>query len=122
MLSLCCPQVKRIHEYKRQLLNCLHIIHRYNEIKRNPDAGHVPRVVMFGGKAAPGYAMAKLIIKLINSVGKMCNEDPVVSQYLKVVYFENYRVSLAEKIIPAVDLSEQVRQFAWFLLVAFDTC
>lgn len=101
-------QVKRIHEYKRQLLNCMHVIHRYNEIKRNPNAGHVPRTVFFGGKAAPGYAMAKLIIKLINSVGKACNEDPVVSQYLKVVFFENYRVSLGEKIFPAADLSEQI--------------
>ena len=102
-------QVKRIHEYKRQLLNVLHVIHRYNEIKRNPNAGWVPRTVMFGGKAAPGYHMAKLIIKLINSVGKMCNNDPVVGQYLKVVYFENYRVSLGEKIFPGADLSEQVR-------------
>lgn len=74
---------------------------------------------MFGGKAAPGYAMAKLIIKLINSVGKMCNEDPVVSQCLKVVYFENYRVSLAEKIIPAVDLSEQVRALVHFWLSSY---
>ncbi|KNC86574.1 glycogen phosphorylase [Sphaeroforma arctica JP610] len=100
--------VKRIHEYKRQLLNVLHMITRYNEIKANPDKEFTPRTVMFGGKCAPGYEMAKRIIKLINNVADKCNNDPAVSKYLKVVYFENYRVSLAEKIIPAVDLSEQI--------------
>ncbi|KAH9375028.1 hypothetical protein HPB48_020269 [Haemaphysalis longicornis] len=91
-------QVKRIHEYKRQLLNCLHIITLYNRIKANPTAPFVPRTIMVGGKAAPGYHIAKQIIKLIIAVGNV----------LKVLYLENYRVSLAEKIIPAADLSEQI--------------
>eukprot|EP00124_Ichthyophonus_hoferi_P001224 Ihof_evm4s59 gene=Ihof_evmTU4s59 len=101
-------QVKRIHEYKRQLLNVLHIITMYNDIKRNPNAQWVPRTIMFGGKAAPGYYMAKLIIKLINNIGKKVNNDPVVGKYLKVVYFENYRVSLGERVYPAADISEQI--------------
>ncbi|XP_064621871.1 glycogen phosphorylase, muscle form-like isoform X2 [Lineus longissimus] len=101
-------QVKRIHEYKRQLLNALHIIVLYNRIKANPNAEMIARTVMIGGKAAPGYHMAKLIIKLINSIGRIVNTDPIVGLKLKVVYLENYRVSLAEKIIPAADLSEQI--------------
>jgi len=101
-------QVKRIHEYKRQLLNCLHIITMYNRIKRNPTGQFVPRTVMVGGKAAPGYHMAKQIIKLICSVGNVINNDPTIGDKLKVIYLENYRVTLAEKIVPAADLSEQI--------------
>ncbi|XP_049764268.1 glycogen phosphorylase [Schistocerca cancellata] len=101
-------QVKRIHEYKRQLLNCLHIITMYNRIKRNPNVKISPRTIMIGGKAAPGYYMAKKIIKLICSVGNIVNNDPVIGDKLKVIFLENYRVTLAERIMPAADLSEQI--------------
>lgn len=101
-------QVKRIHEYKRQLLNCFHMITLYNRLKKNPNMAFVPRTIMVGGKAAPGYHMAKLIIKLINNVGRTVNNDPIIGDRLKIVYLENYRVSLAEKIIPAADLSQQI--------------
>ncbi|KAM7542914.1 hypothetical protein Aperf_G00000018381 [Anoplocephala perfoliata] len=101
-------QVKRIHEYKRQLLNCFHVIARYNKIKENPNIEMIPRTVMIGGKAAPGYHMAKLIIKLINSVGDVINNDPAVRGKLKLIFLENYRVSLAEKIFPAAELSQQI--------------
>jgi len=101
-------QTKRIHEYKRQLLNVLHVITRYNRIKANPGINLAPRTVIFGGKAAPSYYMAKLIIELINSVGCVVNNDPVVGKLLKVVFLGNYNVSLAELIFPAADLSEQI--------------
>jgi len=101
-------QVKRLHEYKRQLLNVLHVVALYNRIKADPSYPVVPRTFIFGGKAAPGYAMAKMIIKLINSVGEVVNHDLDVRGRLSVVFLKNYRVSLAERIFPAADLSEQI--------------
>jgi starch phosphorylase len=106
--SLFDVQVKRIHEYKRQLLNALHIITLYNRLKDNPHRDALPRTVVLAGKAAPGYAMAKLIIRLINAVGDVVNADPAVRDRLSVAFLADYRVSLAEQIFPGAELSEQI--------------
>ncbi len=101
-------QVKRIHEYKRQHLNLLHIVTLYNRLKQNPNLDITPRTFVFGGKAAPGYFMAKLIIKLINSVGEIINNDPQVNGFMRVVFYPNFSVKSAQSIYPAADLSEQI--------------
>ena len=101
-------QVKRIHEYKRQLLNVLHVIHLYDRIKQGDTADWVPRAILIGGKAAPGYAMAKLIIKLVNNVATVINHDPQVGNLLKMVFLPNYNVSAMEIICAGTDLSEQI--------------
>jgi starch phosphorylase len=101
-------QIKRMHEYKRQLLNVLHVVHQYLRMKEDPAYRPVPRAYLFGGKAAPGYAMAKWVIKLINSVADVVNADGDVRHRIKVVFLRNYRVSLAERIFPAADVSEQI--------------
>ena len=101
-------QVKRIHEYKRQLLNTLHCIHLYDRIKRGETEGLTPRCVLIGGKAAPGYHLAKLIVKLINNVASVVNSDPATEGLLRMVFFPNYRVSAMEIICPGTDLSEQI--------------
>jgi starch phosphorylase len=106
--SLFDVQVKRLHEYKRQHLNVLHILSLYLRLQREPDADVPARTFIFGAKAAPGYAMAKLVIKLIHSVGGLVNRDPVVRDRLKVVFFPDYNVKNAQHIFPAADLSEQI--------------
>ena len=107
-LSLFDVQVKRMHEYKRQLLNALHVIHRYWEIVEDGRTPLQSRTFLFAGKAAPGYFMAKLIIKLIHSIGEVVNADPRTREFIRVVFLPDYRVTLAEAIMPAAELSEQI--------------
>jgi len=106
--SLFDVQVKRIHEYKRQVMNLLYVITRYNRIRANPKVPTVPRTVIFAGKAAPGYTMAKNIIKLINNVARVVNSDRAVAGKLRVAFLPDYDVSLAQRIMPAADLSQQI--------------
>ena len=101
-------QVKRIHEYKRQLLNVLKVIHLYGQLKANPDMDFTPQTFIIGGKAAPTYYMAKRIIKLINQIAAEIDKDPVISKKLKLVFIENYTVTIAESLMPAAEVSEQI--------------
>jgi starch phosphorylase len=101
-------QVKRIHEYKRQLLNVLHIVSRYQRLRQDPNADLVPRTFLIGGKAAPAYTQAKVIIKLVGAVADKINADPIARGRMRVLFLPNYRVTLAERVIPAADLSEQI--------------
>jgi starch phosphorylase len=106
-------QVKRIHEYKRQLMNALHLIMVYQELKENPNARAIARLSLFGGKSAAGYEMAKQIILLISAIGRTIEKDHIISKKLAVIFVENYNVSKAELIIPAADLSEQISTAGW---------
>jgi starch phosphorylase len=108
LASLFDVHVKRIHDYKRQLMNALHVVTLYNEIRDNPTGDHLPRTVIFGGKAAPGYTRAKLTIKLVNAIADVVNNDPIVRGLLRVAFVANYNVTMAETIIPGADLSEQI--------------
>jgi starch phosphorylase len=101
-------QVKRIHEYKRQLLNALHILHLYNDLKENPSLEIVPRTFIFAGKAAPGYYFAKEVIRLINAIANLVNNDPAIRDQIKVIFLANFNVTLGELIYPAANISEQI--------------
>jgi starch phosphorylase len=101
-------QVKRIHEYKRQLLNVLHAVHLYDRVRRGDGEGVIPRLIIIGGKAAPGYVVAKSIIKCINNVARVINSDPAMKNRLQIIFYPDYNVSAMERICPAADLSEQI--------------